>query len=127
MICSNLDLEEDEGVYDAMSNLAADYADCSREADRARILLDAKCRAAVERLKELQHEPGGSGGGGGVNAMAAGGGVESEFVYEMGGGDGGGKAYVPYLPVRLEYLVMSLAPEFGEGDESDGEGRDIAA
>jgi gamma-tubulin complex component len=52
----NLDLEEDEGIFDALSNYKTDLEDCWAELDRARKRVDSGCRAVVERLRDCGQE-----------------------------------------------------------------------
>jgi hypothetical protein len=83
----NLDLEEDEGVYDAMGNYNQDLQECWIELDRARKKADSGTREIVTRLRDI-----GNGG-----AMLA----QKEHVY-------GGDEYQPFTPVKLEWLLMKL-------------------
>jgi hypothetical protein len=49
----NLDLEEDEGIFDALSNYQRDLSECWAELDRARKRVDGGSRAVVTRLREF--------------------------------------------------------------------------
>jgi hypothetical protein len=98
----NLDLEEDEGVEDALSNNEQDHKQCLVELHRARTRVDSATKSVVSRLKLL----------GDVEREAAGGelipstensGLKSEYVPRA-------------LVVKLEWLLMKL--EFGKQDHS---------
>lgn len=52
-IQQNLDLEEDEGVVDAMANNVQDEKDVQLEIDRSRKRVDSDMKAVVDRLREL--------------------------------------------------------------------------
>jgi hypothetical protein len=95
----NLDLEEDEGVVDALANHVEDHKKCSVELDRARKKVDSGSKTVVGRLKVLgEHER------------------ESSAGLVPTGGSGGANEYVPkQIGGKLENLLMKL--EFGKGDE----------
>ncbi|KAF2103170.1 hypothetical protein NA57DRAFT_63822 [Rhizodiscina lignyota] len=53
---SNLDLEEDEGVVDALNDWRTEEITVSREVDRARKKVDEGCRACVDVLGQVDND-----------------------------------------------------------------------
>jgi hypothetical protein len=105
-IQSNLDLEEDEGVVDALRDYRAEEENIKREVDRARKRVDAALKGVVGRLREME---GGNIVGGGSSTGAAGAGAK-EGSYQSLRGAG------------VERLLMKL--EGGNGRDEEGEGSD---
>ncbi|KAF2671858.1 Spc98 family protein [Microthyrium microscopicum] len=105
----NMDLEEDEGVFDAMENYVAEAAECAVELDRARKRVDSGARAVVGRLKELS-------AGDGLNGVVSG--IGGIGLGNMGVGKIDGDGYRPVVGGKIEWLIMKL--EFGR-DQEDGE------
>lgn len=100
-IQQNLDLEEDEGIFDALGNYATDLNDCQAELDRARKRVDAGARAVVGRLREC-----GSGDD-----------YQRDFLASEGNEQGGWRAV---NGARIERLLMKL--EIGRGGDEGGGG-----
>lgn len=96
----NMDLEEDEGVVDALANYTQDHSQCQLELDRARKRVDMGCKEVVNRLRAF--------GDGRVDDQ-----VLSASSQENG-------EYVPFKGARIERLLMKL--DFGRSVEgSDGD------
>jgi hypothetical protein len=93
----NLDLEEDDGVFDAMGNYAQDLKDCWIELDRARKKADYGTREIVARLR-------GIGNSGSVTVG------RNDQVY-------GSDDYQPFTQVKLEWLLMKLEYSSHENDD----------
>ncbi|KAK3080898.1 hypothetical protein LTS18_012135, partial [Coniosporium uncinatum] len=101
-IQQSLDLEEDEGIIDAMSNNVQDEKDVKLELDRSRKRVDSDMKALVQRLRELDKERIG---------------VEGLKLSTVG--DDG---YEPWRGAGIDRLLMKL--EFGRvmAEEEEMEG-----
>ncbi|KAF2427774.1 hypothetical protein EJ08DRAFT_331749 [Tothia fuscella] len=108
---SNMDLEEDEGIVDVLSNSSAEeYDSITKELGRARSRVDSGLKSVVARLRELD---------GSEERVHVG----SESL----GGDGGegGEGYRGWRGGGVERLLMRLDVHYGhERDEEDG-GNDL--
>jgi hypothetical protein len=92
----NIDLEDDEGVIDALTNNTKDLADTKTELDRARKRTDSACKDLIDRLRKASEE-----------------GIESRM-----GASASSAAFTPYREVRLERLLMKL--DFSRGGDGLG-------
>ena len=99
-IQQNLDLEEDEGVVDALANNEQEQKDVQLELDRSRKRVDSDMKAVVGRLRELDAAK---------FDMAFEG---DEFV-----GANEKQEYVPWRGPGVERLLMKL--DFGRASEED--------
>jgi hypothetical protein len=101
-IQQNLDLEEDEGVVDALANNEQEQKDVQLELDRSRKRVDGDMKAVVGRLRELDA----------AKVDTAFGGDEFVGVDEK-------QEYVPWRGPGVERLLMKL--DFGRASEEDME------
>jgi len=101
-IQQNLDLEEDEGVVDALANNEQEQKDVQLELDRSRKRIDGDMKAVVGRLRELDA----------AKVDTAFGGDEFVGVDEK-------QEYVPWRGPGVERLLMKL--DFGRASENNME------
>ncbi|KAF2838951.1 hypothetical protein M501DRAFT_935234 [Patellaria atrata CBS 101060] len=99
-IHQNLDLEEDDGVVDALANYAQDEQDISLELDRARKRVDSDMKSLVGRLREIDVERIGS------RQFDHKG--QEDFEPWKGGG-------VDRLLMKLDFGNMTIEEENGDG------------
>jgi Gamma tubulin complex component N-terminal/Gamma tubulin complex component C-terminal len=93
----NLDLEEDDGIFDALTNYQQDLNECWAELDRARKRVDGGSRAVVTRLREF--------GESGQSLL-----IPTEASSTTGG-------YQPVNGAKIERLLMKLETGRTSNDE----------
>jgi len=104
-IQQNLDLEEDEGVIDAMANNEQEEKDVQLELDRSRKRVDSDMKAVVDRLRELDAERTGV-----------------DFDEYSAAEAGQKQEYVPWRGPGVERLLMKL--DFARASEDDEDNDD---
>ncbi|KAF2083812.1 hypothetical protein K490DRAFT_50654 [Saccharata proteae CBS 121410] len=95
----NIDLENDEGVVDAMQDYGAEEKEVERELDRARKRVDSGMKGVVRRLRELDGERVGGGVVGGGEGEGEW--VDGEAFVPGRGGSGG----IDRLLMKLDFGV----------------------
>lgn len=104
MIQQNLDLEEDEGIIDAMANNVQEEKEVQLEIDRSRKRVDSDMKAVVERLRKLDANREG---------------WDSDEEQLIGKSEK--EQYVPCPRPGVERLLMKLDFARASKDETDGE------
>ncbi|KAF2458852.1 Spc98 family-domain-containing protein [Lineolata rhizophorae] len=112
-IQTNLDLEEDEGVVDALADYANEEKEVKLELDRARKRIDGDLKALVGRLREVDVERV-SGGPGGIVGKGGGRGAAGRLDEK--------REYEPWKSGGVDRLLMKL--DFGSVVEEEDEGAD---
>jgi hypothetical protein len=107
-----LDLQEDEGVVDALANYAADEKDILSEMERSRILLERCLMDLVEKVRDVDEQRGTDN----INFQ-----LMTDDFDDMGFGEA---AYVPWrgrtvdrLTMRLECVAGDVAADQGQHDD----------
>jgi hypothetical protein len=101
-IQQNLDLEEDEGVVDALANNEQEQKDVQLELDRSRKRVDGDMKVVVGRLRELDAAK-----------------VDTAFEGDEFVGADEKQEYVPWRGPGVERLLMKL--DFGRASDEDME------
>lgn len=104
-IQQDLDLEEDEGVVDAMANNVQEEKEVQLQLDRSRKRIDSDMKAIVNRLRELDADR-----------------VEIEFRADESVEKSERNEYVPWRGPGVERLLMKL--DFARASEDDVEDED---
>jgi hypothetical protein len=91
----NMDLEEDEGVIDGLTDHSKELADCQIDLDRARKQTDSACKDFIDRLRDLS-------------------GFDFDD-YSVQGTSLDDSEFVPFHDARVERLLMKL--DFSRGDD----------
>jgi DNA-binding transcriptional MerR regulator len=101
-IQESLDLEEDEGVIDPMSDFAKQEEEVKRELGRARKRIDAKLKEVVGRLRTIDQQ-----------------GETLELEDDLAESGNGG--FIPWRVAGIERLLMRLEGERRVGQDGDGD------
>ncbi|RMZ82409.1 hypothetical protein DV737_g2112, partial [Chaetothyriales sp. CBS 132003] len=101
-VWEGLDLEEDDGVVDAFSNLAKDEKDVLREMARSRLRMEEQITGLVNRLKSIEKD------------------VLLDMIEGLGSIDLERQAFRPWMPRTMNHLIMKLDFLNGMIDQQDG-------
>ncbi|RMZ90489.1 hypothetical protein DV736_g2261, partial [Chaetothyriales sp. CBS 134916] len=101
-VWEGLDLEEDDGVVDAFSNLAKDEKDVLSEMARSRIRVEERIASLVHRLKSIEKD------------------VLLDMIEGLGSVDLERQGFRPWMPRTMNHLIMKLDFLNGMIDQQDG-------
>jgi hypothetical protein len=107
-----IDLQEDEGVEDALANYEADENDVMREMDRSRLLLEQCLTDLMQKVRDVDEQRGSED----LNLH-----LMTDAFDEVGFGE---TAYVPWRGRIIDRLTMRLECVAGEPAENEGHRED---
>lgn len=107
-----IDLQEDEGVEDALANYEADENDVMEEMDRSRLLLERCLRDLVQKVRDVDEQRGSED----LNLH-----LMADAFDEVGFSE---TAYVPWRGRTIDRLTMRLECVAGESTENEGRHED---
>lgn len=109
-----IDLQEDEGVEDALANYEADESDVMKEMDRSRLLLEQCLRDFIQKVRDVDEQRGSED----LNLH-----LMTDAFDEVGSCE---TAYVPWRGRTIDRLTMRLECVAGESAEDEGRREDAS-